>query len=106
MAKRYHQTKKDRSHESKGMKSYDMKNYNEGYYEGYDDKKRREMTDGSMIHEDRSAIANLPQDVKYHEYPKAGYFVGEYLNDTKSGIDHQENVDGKQMRRHMQPEKY
>ena len=101
MAKRYHQTKKDRSHESKGMKKY-----NEGYYEGYDDKKRREMTDGSMIYEDRGAIANLPQDVKYHEYPKTGFYAGESLNDTGSGIDHQENVDGKKMRSHLQPEKY
>ncbi len=88
MAKRYHQK------------------YNSGYYEGYDDKKRREMTDGSMIYEDRSAIANLPQDVKYHAYPKTGFYLGEYLNDTISGIDHQENKDGMYARKNKQPEKY
>lgn len=89
MAHRYHNSKK-------------MK----GYYEGYDDKKRREMTDSMMIQEDHSAIANLPQDVKYHAYPKAGYYLGEVLNDSSSGIDRQLNKDGHMVKRFEQPEKY
>ena len=89
-----------------GKRYHQSKNINKGYYEGYDDKKRREMADGSMLFEDRSAIANLPQNVKYHLYPKAVGGLGENLNDGITGIDHQEKKDDSKMKSHLQPEKY
>lgn len=79
MAKRYRQNVKDRSDESRGMKLRD-------YYSGYEARKRMEAEGSGMIHEDRSEIANLPQDVMFKEYAKTPY--DNYgLNDDIKGID-------------------
>lgn len=103
MAKRYYQSKKDRRDESRGMK----RRLGESYYEGYDERRRQEKMDGSMIREDHSAIANLPQSVKYVEYPRygQGYRDG-MLNDTARGIEDQVSADDRKMMKHMSPEKY
>ncbi len=68
--------------------------------------RRREFEDSRMINEDRNAIANLPQDVKYHEWP--GDFKGYNpdLDDTQSGIDYQIKEDSKRDKKGRFPEKY
>ena len=55
---------------------------------------RRE--DSMMLREDRSAPANLPQDVKYHAWPKNRRYANYYLDDTIRGVDNQirEDEDG------------
>lgn len=53
---------------------------------------------GAMISEDRSQIANLPQEVKMTYWPKyPSPFVGDY-NDSMSGIDNSLNEDGRRVR--------
>lgn len=60
-----------------------------------------EARDSSMLSADMSAPANLPQDVKYHAWPKSGtYMPDENLNDSISGIDKQMNDDVSGARRH------
>ena len=101
--KRYYQGSHDRMDESKGMK----RRLGEGHYDGYYERRRQEKMDGGMIHEDKSAIANLPQDVKYMQYPRygEGYSDGR-LNDTASGIQDQVVADDRMMMKHLKPEKY
>ena len=91
--KRYYQSPKDRMDESRGMER---------------ERRRTEMEDSGMIREDRSSIANLPQDVKYTAYPKTDYFMYD-LDDTIRGIDVQIDDDVRGERRksgERYPEKY
>jgi hypothetical protein len=96
MAKRYHQSKRDRMHESSGMK---------GYYEGANSRRTQEMEDAGMIHEDRSAIANMPQEVMFKTYPRTGPYMPENLDDTIKGVDKQMDMDDSKRREHMVPKK-
>lgn len=98
--KRYHQSVKDRMAESRGMERH----YAEAYA-GMDPRRRLEMEDSGMIHEDRSAPANLPQGVKYHPWPQTGY--SKYrLDDTIRGVDKQMDDDMKMQKKEQYPEKY
>lgn len=69
-------------------------------------KMRRQMEDSMMIHEDHSAIANLPQGVKYHEWPRYGSANLKKIGDTIATIDEQINADVKKMEKEFGPEKY
>jgi len=76
-------------------------------YSGQDARRTQEMQDGGMIREDRSAVANLPQNVMYKPYPKNHDYLPEDLDDTIRGIDHQiETLDGKKRDKHFMPKKY
>ena len=78
----------------------------EGSYEGMDSRRKQEREDGSMISEDRKACANLPQEVKYHDWPTNATKPNYKLDDTGRGIDKQEREDGDKMNKHLQPGKY
>lgn len=83
------------------------KRFYDGDYSGPLNKARRiEDRDFSMISEDRSAVANLPQDVKYHAWPQAGYYADYDLDDTIRGINKQMDEDGSGMKRHKSRSKY
>ena len=79
--------------------------YNEGYYEGEEGRRTQEMQDGGMIREDRSAVANLPQNVMYKAYPKDRDYMPEDLDDTIRGIDKQINLDDSKRDKRMMPKK-
>ena len=104
MPKKYYQDRKDRKDESKGMKKYMAKES----YAGYDMRRKQEYQDSMMIREDHSAIANLPQDVKYVLYPMEPYYNNPHLDDTLRGADRQmrDDVMGKSLKRTAYPEKY
>lgn len=110
--KKYYQSAKDRRDESRGMKKYearmrkDSRDESKGMDEYEHRKMRRRFEDEGMIHEDKSAMANLPQDVKMKPYPKFGYGLNEYLNDTISGVDGQIYDDMSGMKKHLSKEKY
>lgn len=132
MAKRYHQSKKDRMHESRGMKRYERINHGEdkfndehrrdrdylpnGMYDthvtsaemymGMDPRRRGELEKDYMIHEDHDAIANLPQNVMIKAYPKTGPYMPEAINDTIQGVDGQMDYDDEQRAHHFYPKKY
>ena len=65
------------------------KRYYDEKYAGYDMRRKQEYQDSMMISEDRNAIANLPQNVKYVLYPQSPYYSSPALNDTLSGINRQ-----------------
>jgi hypothetical protein len=97
MAKRHH-------HQSMSARKHEA--YGEGYYEGKESRRHQEMHDGGMIHEDHSAIANMPQEVMMKPYPKTGPYMPEPLDDTIRGIDMQMDKDDSQRARHFKPHKY
>lgn len=59
-----------------------------------------------MLHEDRSAPANMPQEVVYKAYPKCDYFAGAELDDTRRGLDDTRREDVSLMRRYESKNKY
>jgi hypothetical protein len=77
-----------------------------GHYEGHHKRRMQEMKDAGMIHEDHSAIANLPQNVMIKPYPMVGAYMDEGLDDTIRGVDHQmDTLDGAKGRSHLMPKK-
>ena len=73
MAKKYYEGKKDRKDESRGMGRYEKDRMDSSYY--------------GMISEDRSAPANMPQEVVHKYYPKCEYFDSHDLDDSINKID-------------------
>ena len=103
MAKRYHQGRKDREDESRGMKRYYRKERMEN--SEYDRRSEREE-DYGMIREDHEAPANLPQHVVHRYYPRGGYGPDYDIDDTIRGVDDQMMDDDRGLDRHLSPEKY
>jgi len=102
MAKRYHQSGRPMERTESG-KDYSRANREKN---GMDPRRYQEMRDAGMIQEDHSAVANLPQMVKYHDWPSEHDYPRYGLDDTIRGIDYQEEEDYKGMERHLQPGKY
>ncbi len=130
MPKRYHQSMKDRMHESRGeynhhrdMHNDEMKHEKDHmrraernmyrleamkgreHYAGADPRRRQEMEDAGMIREDHSAMANLPQQVIMRPYPNRGSYMPEDLDDTIRGVDRQIGYDDYKRSEHMYPKK-
>jgi len=116
MAKRYYESGSRVSH-GKDQFNDEMRN-DKGYYRmdprhplgdefyaGGGARRRQELEDGGMIHEDHSAIANLPQNVMMKPYPKTGPYMPDDLDDTIAGVDRQMDFDDKQRARHFFPKK-
>lgn len=82
------------------------KRYHSGHYEGMEGRRHEEMLAGGMIKEDRSAIANLPQEVRITPYPKETNYEPEMLDDTINGVDGQMRADNAGRSKHMKPHKY
>jgi hypothetical protein len=76
------------------------------YYAGAEPRRRQEMADAGMIHEDQRQVANLPQDVKYSPYPVNGPYLPEGIDDTLRGVDAQMDFDDKKRAEHFFPKKY
>ncbi len=99
--RKYHQTRKDRRHESKGMSHHDrkgsrhasegmrdrsheshgMSHYKKGYRDGLDSNFM------GMISEDRNAPSNLPQVVIHKHYAMKKYMDRYELDDSIYGVD-------------------
>lgn len=80
--------------------------YDEGSYAGEQARRTQEMQDAGMIREDRSAVANLPQNVMYKPYPSNNDYMPEDLDDTITGVDRQIKVlDGAKRDKIMMPKK-
>ena len=71
-----------------------------------DPRKRFQLEDSMLLHEDPRAIANLPQDVKYHAWPKADDYRSYDLNDTIQGVDVQMKEDSRLGKKGRFPSKY
>ncbi len=108
MRKEERRMKEDEMHESRGMKRHlKMRELEDrDMYSGYDERRAIEAKDFGMIHEDRHAIANLPQEVMMKPYPRFRYGLDPFLDDTINGVDDQMYADDKQMKRHIGGLKY
>lgn len=82
------------------------KRYYEGYYEGEENRRKQEMMDSGMIHEDHSQVANLPQEVMMKQYPRTGPYMPEMIDDTIRGIDRQMDEDDSKRAANFKPHKY
>lgn len=74
-------------------------------YAGRSGRRRQEMADAGMIHEDHAAIANLPQRVEIKPYPKNMKYLPEDLDDTIRGVDRQIDYDDSKKLSHFYPKK-
>lgn len=82
------------------------RHYPQGEYAGMESRRRQEREDGGMISEDKSAIANLPQNVMIKAYSRPAY-SSYNLNDDIKGIDVQIRDDvKKEDKKGAYPEKY
>lgn len=83
------------------------KRFYDGDYSGnLNTARRQERADFSMISEDKSACANLPQKEMYKEWPRGGSYATSDYNDTISGINEQERADSSGAKRHKGGFKY
>lgn len=78
----------------------------QGEYAGHESRVRQESIDGGMITENKSAIANLPQEVMIKPYPKPDDYGMYHLDDTIRGIDHQRKEDSKEKKKGQYPDMY
>ncbi len=81
------------------------RHYSQGEYAGMDARRTQEMQDGGMLREDRSKIANMPQEVMFKQYPETGPYIPEMLDDTIRGVDQQMDGDDRKRREHFHPKK-
>ena len=136
MAKRYHQSKKAKHHESMGMSRYerheesDMRARHHGEsghhmarphspspsvvsemrgreaYSGRDESRRMMARDGAMIREDMSAPALLPTHVIDQYWPRAHNYNMGYVDDLFYGAQKQMHEDYRDLGRELDPKKY
>lgn len=78
----------------------------QGAYSGAENRREIESKDFHMISEDKSAIANLPQNVMIKAYPNPDDYARYDLNDTIMGVDHQMREDSKRKKKGPYPEMY
>jgi hypothetical protein len=74
------------------------------YYESKEEKR-----DFNMLGYDHSAVANMPQTVKYHDWPSSEKYVGNAvpeLDDTIRGINKQMGEDVSGAKKHRSHAKY
>jgi hypothetical protein len=55
------------------------------FYTNIDPRRRQEMSDGGIVREDDSAMANLPRQAIHHEYPREGYYSSAVLDQNEYG---------------------
>ena len=72
----------------------------QGDYAGEAARRRMEKEDGAMIHDDMSAVANLPQDVMYKPWPMVDNYLPENLTDDIRSVDRQMEMDNGKRRQH------
>ena len=81
------------------------KRYFSGSYEGREESERLQKHDSSMISEDRSAIANMPQNVIMKDWSGTETYMPEDIDDTIRGIDEQIKEDNSKRSKHLSPRK-
>ena len=74
-------------------------------YAGMEPRRRQELEDAGMIHEDHNQVANLPQGVMMRPYTYEGGYLPEDLDDTIRGVERQKNYDNKKKMDHLYPKK-
>jgi hypothetical protein len=76
------------------------------FYDAMESRRKSEMRDAGMLSDDKSAIANMPQNVRYHDWPGSYRGLDSYLNDDISGINNQMEMDDRGARKNLVPKKW
>lgn len=97
MAKKYHQNRKDREDESRGMERYESRRHERS--------ERRGFVEGHDPSIGRNDFAGLPRDVVMQEYPRNRMSPGSRLDDTMSEIDAIQSDSERQLERHLSHQK-
>ena len=111
MAKRYHQSVKDRLAESRGEERREMHSEmleaakSHDYYSGANKRREMEAKDGAMMPLYPKGFAGMPGEVIMREWPKGGGYLPTAYNDDISGIDNQQRGDHSQTMKHFRPSK-
>lgn len=77
-----------------------------GSYEGMSETRKQERKDGSMLSEDKNAVANMPQNVKYVAWPRADRGLECNMDDTINGVNEQMDMDLKGARKNKHHTSY
>lgn len=72
----------------------------------YEQERKREAKDGGMLHEDHSAVANMPQQVKYQPWPDGHDYLDGSLDDTIRGVDQLTNENVNKAKKHIKNTKW
>ena len=76
------------------------------HYAGMDSRRAQERSDSAMLSEDAGACANLPQNVKYHDWKPGQHFMSaDSIDDTKRGIDSEQSNYQSQLQKGLKPRK-
>ena len=76
--------------------------HDSGFYEGNDERRKQESQDAALLSYDKSATANLPQNVVMRDFPnRGGGSNSPALDDTMKGIDKQMAEDNKKARKNL-----
>lgn len=75
------------------------------YYAGHAGRMRQEHEDGDMLHDDRSALANMPQHIIMKEYPMSYGYLPEKLDDSIRGVDELIGKNDSKRNQHLKPKK-
>ena len=100
----FHSAEAEHDAEARAMYRLGQRNGPE-YYAGAEPRRRQEMRDANMIHEDHRSVANLPQYVIQKTYSDAGGYLPEDLDDTIGGVDRQMNYDSNRRNHGFYPKK-
>lgn len=74
------------------------------YHDG--ERRHKHMSENGMLHEDHSAIANMPQEVMMKQYASNdGDYMNHDLDDTIRGVDSQLGMDASKRKSGMRPKK-
>lgn len=123
MAKRYHQTRKDRRDERRGMERKSMHALREmdnsdpvpttvsgltgrRAYMGNKESRRQMRTDSDLIREDMSAPALQPRHVIEKYFPRSANYNMGYVEDLFYGVQKQMHEDYDDLGRELGPKKY
>ena len=104
MPKRFH--KSSTGKRIARLEKHEIGEHGASFYDSMSSRNAQESKDGSMIREDFTAMANLPQEVMIKAYPTAPGAMYPHLNDTFTGVDSQNAHDASKMKREKNPSKY
>ncbi len=82
------------------------KRHYDGEYAGEKMRRSQEMRDAGMLHDDKSAVANMPQSVMYKPWGNDFKGFDSNIDDTISGINKQQREDEGEAKRHNVPKKW
>lgn len=82
------------------------KRHHDGEYSGMESRRKTEMRDAGMLHEDKSAIANMPQSVIMRPWGNDFKGFDSSIDDTISGINKQQREDESGAKRHNVPKSW